>query len=340
VTTTGHDAARRPRLTPAMADCRRAVDDALTAHLDTHAPGHLLVATSGGADSLALAWAAAFVAPKHGFTLEAVIVDHGLQHDSADVALEAQKTLTQMGVPATIIPVSVDGSGNVEDKARTARYDALDTHRLTTGAACVLLGHTLDDQAETVVLGLTRGSGPASIRGMAPYNPPWLRPFLGITRTTTEACITDAGYSYWLDPHNTDRRFVRPRIRHDILPALEDILGPGIPDALANTATLVADDDDYLNALADHHLSHITTTPGVLPVDDLAGLPSPIRRRVLRRWVRDIAGVSMTLAQTRMVDALVVAWRGQGAVDIPGATLKRTDDCLVIAPTTTQAKDQ
>ena len=339
MTTTGHDAPRRPRLTPAMADCRRAVDDALTTHLADHSTGHLLVAVSGGADSLALAWAAAFIAPTRGFTLEAVIIDHGLQNDSAEVAAAAEDTLTKMGVPATIIRVGVDGSGNVEDSARTARYQALTTHLQDTEAVAVLLGHTLDDQAETVLLGLTRGSGPASIRGMAAYTPPWLRPFLGITRTTTTSCVTDAGYSYWSDPHNIDRRFVRPRIRHDLLPALEELLGPGIPEALAHTATLIAEDDDYLTSLAHDHLTALHTASGMLPVAPLAGLPSPIRRRVLRAWVKGEAGASLTMAQTQMVDALVVAWKGQGPVDIPGATLRRQEGFLLIERPTPQAED-
>jgi len=339
VTTTGHDAPRRPRLTPAMADCRRAVDDALSAHLDTNKPGHLLVAVSGGADSLAVAWAAEFVAPKRGYTIEAVIIDHGLQDDSAEVAQHAKDTLSQMGVGSTIIQVSVDGSGNVEENARVARYEALDHHRHHTDAVAVLLGHTQDDQAETVLLGLTRGSGPASIRGMAAYTHPWLRPLLGISRATTTACVTDAGYSFWTDPHNTDRRFVRPRIRHDLLPALEDILGPGITAALANTAALIADDDDYLTSLATTHLDGLATTPGKLPAKELAELPSPIRRRVLRTWVREATGASMTLPQTQMVDALVVEWKGQGSVDIPGAKLSRQEGFLVIAPPSTQAED-
>jgi tRNA(Ile)-lysidine synthase len=322
-----------------MADCRRAVDNALATHLAANSPGHLLVAVSGGADSLALAWAAAFVSPQHGFSLEAVVVDHGLQDDSAEVASQAQTTLTQMGVASTIIRVSVDGSGNVEDNARTARYDAILQHQKHSGAAAVLLGHTLDDQAETVLLGLTRGSGPASIRGMATYTHPWLRPFLAIPRDTTVGCVSDAGYSFWLDPHNTDRRFVRPRIRHDLLPAIEDILGPGIPSALANTAALIAEDDDYLTSLADGHLSALSTTPGRLPAQPLAELPSPIRRRVLRAWVRETAGASMTLPQTEMVDALVVAWKGQGPVNIAGAKLSRQEGFLLIERTNTQAED-
>jgi tRNA(Ile)-lysidine synthase len=323
-----------------MADCRRAVDDALTAYLDAQSPGHLLIAVSGGADSLALAWAAAFVAPQHGFSVEGVIIDHGLQEDSAEVADQAKTTLAEMGVPATIIRVNVDASGNVEDNARSARYTALQRRIADTEAVAVLLGHTLNDQAETVLLGLTRGSGPTSIRGMAPYTTPWLRPFLGISREKTAACVVDAGYSFWSDPHNTDRRFLRPRIRHDLLPAMENILGPGIPEALATTATLIAHDDDYLTDVAEQHLSALAVTPGQLPVDNVADYPSPVRRRMLRLWVRENSGTSMTRPQTEMVDALVVSWAGQGPVNIPGATLKRQDGFLVIESPKPPAEDQ
>lgn len=313
-----------------MADCRRAVTDALTTHLDTATPGHLIVALSGGADSLALAWASAFVAPKLGFSVSAAIVDHGLQDDSADVAQNARDTAEQMGLEAHIIRVDVDGSGNVEENARKARYGALTTHAEATGALAVLLGHTLDDQAETVLLGLGRGSGPTSIRGMAPRRGLWVRPFLGLTRRTTEACVTDAGLSYWSDPHNIDRRFLRPRIRHDVLPVMEDVFGPGIPDALANTAALVAADDDYLTSLATEKLLVLQQNPSRLPIDGLLDLPSPIRRRVIRLWVRTEVGSALTMAQTEMVDALVVAWKGQGPVDVPGATLSRQDGFLYL----------
>ena len=339
MTTTGHDATRRPRLTPAMADCRRAVGDALSHHLGDTTPGHLTVAVSGGADSLALAWATAFVAPPLGFTLDAVTVDHGLQENSAEVAENTRATLTQMGIPTTIIRVSVDGSGNVEEHARTARYDALTHHAQKTGAVAILLGHTLDDQAETVLLGLTRGSGPTSIRGMSVRRELWLRPFLGITRQTTSACVVDAGFSFWLDPHNTDRRFVRPRIRGDLLPVMEDILGPGIPEALANTAALIADDDDYLTAEATDRLTSCVTPDGHLEIESLAAIPSPVRRRVLRLWAREATGASMTLPQTQMVDALVVSWKGQGPVDVPGGKLSRRDGFLVAHPAPTTPED-
>jgi tRNA(Ile)-lysidine synthase len=285
VSTNGHDANRRPRLTPAVADCRRAVTECVSEHVEPAIPRHFLIATSGGADSLALCLAAEFSLPRLGHSAEAVIIDHQLQENSAEVAHQSQARVEAMGLPARVIQVSVDQGGSVEEGARNARYSALEAHLLSTGAHGVLLGHTLDDQAETVLLGLTRGSGPASIRGMARVRGIYYRPFLGLTRATTHQACIDLGVEWWDDPHNQDRRFVRPRIRHDILPAIEDALGPGIPEALANTARLIAADDDYLALEAAAASERCLTGAGDLTVDELSGLAEPIRRRVLRQWV-------------------------------------------------------
>jgi tRNA(Ile)-lysidine synthase len=311
-----------------MADCRRAVTELVTTHLS--GLGRIVVAVSGGADSLALAWACAFVLPKHGFEAEAVIIDHGLQEGSGAIALEAKTRVEELGLPATIIRVDVDGSGNVEENARGARYDALEHHATAVGAKAVFLGHTLDDQAETVLLGLSRGSGSTSIRGMSPVRGIWARPFLGLRRETTRQACVDAGVSWWDDPHNDDRRFLRPRIRHDLMPALVSVLGPGVPGALAQTAYLVGQDDDYLSQLASGALETALTPEGELEVSALIELPEPIRRRVIRLWVREQCDVSLSFVHTEMVDALVVAWSGQGPVDISGHTLVRVGNRLRI----------
>ena len=313
-----------------MADCRRGVKECITANVDSTVPSHFVVAVSGGVDSLALAWASEFVLPRLGHTVEAVIIDHQLQDDSADVAARTLATLDSIGLAASVVAVEVDDSGNLEDNARRARYDAMRALATEKGATAVLLGHTLDDQAETVLLGLTRGSGPGSIRGMSARRDIWLRPFLGITRETTRQVCVDVGLSWWDDPHNTDRRFVRPRIRHDILPLMETLLGPGVAQALAHTASLVAADDDYLNAVADAALGSLETDDGRLPVEPLAALAEPIRRRVMRRWVTNRTGVSMNARHTEQLDALVVAWRGQGAVAVGGSKLVRHDGHLRI----------
>lgn len=311
-----------------MADCRRAITDFAADHFIT--PQHVVVAVSGGADSLALAWAAGFVLPRAGHSCEAVIIDHGLQEESAAVAAQANERLQALGVGATVIRVQVDGSGNVEDNARVARYEALEDHAKRVGSTAVFLGHTKDDQAETVLLGLSRGSGPASIRGMASRRGLWCRPFLAIPRETTRACCEDAGIAWWEDPHNTDSRFLRPRIRGEVMPVLESVLGPGVVGALAQTAELIAADDDYLTEQANTAYDSALTATGGLDIPTVHSLPDALRRRVIRRFVKDRLGVSPSFAQTDMIDALVVSWKGQGPVDIGGHKLSRRDNTLWI----------
>ena len=144
--------------------------------------------------------------------------------------------------------VEVGTAGGPEAAARTARYAALEAAR---GDAPVLLAHTLDDQAETVLLGLGRGSGARSIAGMRPYDPPWYRPLLGVRRSLTHAACAELGLTPWHDPHNADRRFTRVRLRTEVLPLLEDVLGGGVAEALARTATALREDTDALDDLAD-----------------------------------------------------------------------------------------
>jgi tRNA(Ile)-lysidine synthase len=311
-----------------MADCRRAIAEFAENHFLTATS--VLVAVSGGADSLALAWASGFVLPRAGHTLHAVIVDHGLQADSAEVAKQALHQVESFGVPGTITRVEVDGSGNVEDNARVARYDALERVASKQGAGAVFLGHTLDDQAETVLLGLARGSGPASIRGMSPVRGLWCRPFLQIPRQMTRQACQDAGIVVWDDPHNVDRRFLRPQIRHDVMPVLESVLGPGVSQALATTADLIAADDDYLIEVAEGVFALALTDLGELDVTALEPLHPAIRTRVLRMFVTRGLGASPTKVQTDMIDALIVSWKGQGPVDIAGHKLGRNDNTLRI----------
>ena len=115
----------------------------------------------------------------------------------------------------------------------------------------MLLAHTLDDQAETVLLGLGRGSGPRSIAGMRPCDPPWFRPLLAERRSVTHAVCAELGLPAWDDPHNHDRRFTRVRLRSEVLPLLEDVLDGGVAEALARTAAALREDTDALDGLAD-----------------------------------------------------------------------------------------
>jgi len=314
-----------------MADARRAISSLLERHRDSIPEGsHFLLAVSGGADSMALAWAAEFVLPRHGYSSEAVIIDHGLQEGSAETAKTAKTRLEALGLFARVIPVTVGSEGGVEHAARTARYDALSSAAHDTGARAVLLGHTMDDQAETVLLGLARGSGPSSISGMAETSGLWWRPFLCLRRKDTRQLCVDAGIEWWDDPHNIDERFLRPRVRHRVLEVMESELGPGVVEALARTADLVRADDELLDAWASERLEPYRThlDESHLPISALDGEPKPIATRMLRLTLGHIGEEGLHRSHTDAVMALITDWHGQGPIDIPGVSVVRVDDQL------------
>jgi len=291
---------------PALLEIRHAVRSWLAVH-----PGPVVVALSGGADSLALTAATVAEAPN----VRALIVDHGLQTGSAEVASTAAARAREFGVEdARVLTVRVNGSGGMEAAARRARYDALNRAR---GDASVLVAHTLDDQAETVLLGLGRGSGPRSIAGMAAFDAPWGRPLLGVRRSVTRAACVELGIEPFEDPHNTDTDFTRVRLRHEVLPLFEDVLGGGVAAALARTAEQLREDGRMLDALAE---SVVDADIPDLEVAALDPLDPAVRRRVLRRWLLGRGVTSLTDRQIRAVDALVGRWTGQGGVALPGGT--------------------
>ncbi|SEM84628.1 tRNA lysidine(34) synthetase TilS [Cryobacterium sp. TMT1-3] len=320
------ESSRRPRLTPAIADIRRAVRALLPAQ------GLVLVGLSGGADSLALAAATAFEAGRAGIRAGAVIVDHNLQPGSADVAARAAHTARQLGLdPVLVLGVSVvdDGTGP-EAAARTSRYAAFDVALTQTGASGVLLGHTLDDQAETVLLGLARGSGPTSLRGMAARTGLILRPLLGIRRAATRQFCADAGLEPWSDPQNFDPRYSRVRVRQTVLPMLESELGPGVGLALARTSEALREDSDALDELARTVLrAHWADRRIAAAV--LAAHPAAIRQRVIRFAVEEVCGVWLDRGQALAVAALVTNWHGQGALSLPGIRVIRQGGSLIFS---------
>jgi tRNA(Ile)-lysidine synthase len=287
-----------------------ALKAAVAAFVSDHAAGdeRWCVALSGGADSLALTAVAAASKPT-----TALIVDHRLQPDSGRVAATARDQAMSVGcVDAQVLCVDVGTTGGPEAAARTARYRALDDAR---GDAPVLLAHTLDDQAETVLLGLGRGSGSRSIAGMRLCDPPWYRPLLGIRRALTHAACVELGLTPWQDPHNADRRFTRTRLRTEVLPLLEEVLGGGVAEALARTATALREDTETLDELARQALADVGAG-GRLDTARLAALPEAVRRRVIRGWLLAGGASGLTDKQIRGVDTLVTAWRGQGGVAV------------------------
>ncbi|PWW65896.1 tRNA lysidine(34) synthetase TilS [Actinokineospora spheciospongiae] len=294
---------------PAVAETRVAVRALLDGCGD-----RVFVAVSGGADSLALAAATRHVAAR----VEGLVVDHGLQAGSAEVAARAADQLEHLGLDAVhVLPVVVEGRGGVEAAARRARYAAL---RAAAGDDLVLLGHTRDDQAETVLLGLGRGSGPRSIAGMRARDGSWGRPFLGVARATTELACAAQGLTPWQDPHNSDPRFTRVRLRHEVLPLLEEVLQGGVAGALARTGAQLQDDLAALDELA---ADLYTPSADGLAVDRLAGAPAALRRRVLRRWLTDAGAPELTDAHLRAVDTLITRWRGQRGIAVPGGLVAR-----------------
>ncbi|WP_263732410.1 tRNA lysidine(34) synthetase TilS [Cellulomonas sp. SG140] len=318
----------------AVAAVRLAVSRELA---DLPAGALVLVACSGGADSLALAAGTAFVvgrAARHAdeaggvppLRAGAVVVDHGLQDASAAVAARAAEQCRRLGLdPVLVVPVDVGGPGGPEAAARDARYAALEEAARRTGAAAVLLGHTLDDQAETVLLGLARGSGARSLAGMPTRRGPFRRPLLQLRRTDTAAACTAQRLVPWQDPTNAavPDGPRRSRVRHQLLPAAERVLGPGVVPALARTAEQLREQADAVDELAGRLLadaaSRRTPTAG-WDVGTLAAAVPGVRRAALHAAALR-AGCppgSVTRRHVLALDALLVDWHGQGPVHLPG----------------------
>lgn len=324
-------------LSPPVAAIRVAVRRALVA-LPTDRP--VLVACSGGPDSLALAAAVAFVAPRLWLPAGLITVDHGLQSGSARVAEEVRGWAIEVGfAPVEVIPVRVAGRpGGPEAAARDARYEALlaAAHRLN--ASAVLLGHTRDDQAETVLLALARGAGPKGLSGMPSARTvdgvDLVRPLLDVSREQTRKACAVAGLSPWDDPHNIDPSYARVRVRSEVLPALADVLGPRVVDNLARTAKLIAADTAALDALAGQALERARTDDAGLSVPVLAGLLPALRTRVLHSWALELGAPGGALSQRHVaaLDALITEWHGQGPVHLPtGIEVSRFGDRLLAA---------
>ena len=286
---------------------------------DLTAGDTVIVATSGGADSSALAAALIQESQSRSINPIAAIIDHGLQPNSADVAQAAKNELSKIGYSdIEIRKVAVDVKDGMEASARRARYAALDEVARSHNAAAIFLGHTKDDQAETVLLGLARGSGTRSLSGMAQRIDNYRRPLLSITRAQTEAACDEAGIKYWRDPHNQSMEFTRVRVREVVLPTMEKEIGPGITDALSRSARLLRDDADALDQWSEEAFEELA--PDSIDIAALEALPRAIRTRVMRKAIY-LAGApsgSLTAEHIEAVEALVTDWKGQGPVSLPG----------------------
>lgn len=311
---------RRARLDPATARIRTALREALARAGD---PERIVLGVSGGADSMALAAAAAFlVHGRHPVLREAhaVFVDHGLQAEARAAAETAAAVLADRGLSCEIVTVAVDRAApeGLEAAARRVRLAALDAVRAERGAALVLLAHTLDDQAETVLLGLARGSGGRALAGMREHSGALLRPLLAVRRSETVASCAAQHITVWDDPMNRDPAHTRVRVRHRVLPVLAEQLDPGVVPALARTAEQLAEDADELDRQADVHAERLLVGGGI-DAAATAQLPPAIRRRVLRRWLLAAGVPAQDLGHGHLLgaDGLLSGER-TGALSLPG----------------------
>ena len=282
--------------------------------LQLEAGDSFLVAVSGGADSLALAAALFIEAQPLALNPIAITIDHQLQDNSH---LQAERVVQQMKelgyVQVLTKKVLVNLESGLESGARDARYEALAKSAEETQAQKIFLGHNRDDQAETVLLGLARGSGARSLSGMAVENGKYIRPLLAITRDEIEQACKEWNLDFWSDPHNFNSDFTRVKVRQEVLPYLEANLDPGISRALVRSAALLRDDADALDAWADREATD-------LDCDRLAALPRAIRTRIIRKAALGAGATSgqLTFEQIGAIDAMICAWKGQGAVSLAG----------------------
>jgi len=280
---------------------------------------NILVACSGGADSLALAWSSQVVAKRLGLNLICVIIDHQLIKESAQVALEAKIKCENFGIEKVVIKqIEVkENKEGLEAAARKARYEAFEQLAIEFDAKAVLLAHTQDDQAETMLMRLTRGSGAKSLSAMKEVSGKYLRPFLHIRKFELVNALEKEGITYWQDPANTDYKFLRAKVRHELMPKLIEVLGQSAIESLDKTSDLLKEDNDALDLIAQENYEKLNRE---LKVENLEEYPAAIRKRIIKIAALEAGVISgpFSYEHIEAIDALVTNWRGQGNVDLPG----------------------
>jgi len=305
---------------PSVSAVRNAVREALHG---SDIGTRVWVACSGGPDSLALAAATAFAARKDGYMAGAIVVDHGMQPGSAEVAKRAASEAKKAGMSTVYVEkVTVGRDGGREAAARAARYAALDARVDAVGGhqPVILTGHTMDDQAETVLLALARGSGARALSGIPPRRGRIVRPLLSLRRKDTIAACQALGLNPWHDPTNEpDGGPRRSALRGTVMPALVEVLGPGVVSGLARSAALLQADADELDRQARAAMSDTHPTSDVgWNCEMLASMPDAIRSRMLKLLAEGLGTGPLTVAHVVALNQLVMAYRGQGAVSLPG----------------------
>ncbi len=287
-------------------------------------PGDLvLVGCSGGADSLALVWTTSVVGKRLELKTGAVIVDHQLIPESNDVAQNAKKQCEELGIEKVIIKkVEVNQTNEgLEAAARIARYEAFENVLHETNAKVILLAHTQDDQAETVLMRLTRGSGAKSLSGMSAISGKYLRPFLHLRKKIVHDSLDLIGMKAWQDPANFDNQYLRVKVRQELMPKLIEVLGEVAISSLDKTSQLLRLDNQALDELAQQFVdAQDDVKKNGLKVKELENLPEAIRTRVLKicAVASGVHPGPFSFEHIEAIDALVKNWHGQGNVDLPG----------------------
>ena len=298
------------------------VTAAVNAQIGQVGPGLYGVACSGGADSIALADAAIRVAgPGHVVVLT---IDHGLVPGSAEAAAAVAAWARGQGAAAVVRQVTVARGGSLEAAARRVRYAALDALADELGLACVLVGHTARDQAETVLLRLLRGTGPAGLAAIAAQRGRFARPLLGLDLAVIDGYVAARGLAVWDDPMNEDRRVARVRVRRELLPALRRE-NPQLDAALIRLAASAAEWLEVIDGLARPFAR--------FPVDAaaLAAQPAAVRKRAISLAL-EAAGLDYDAGHLEQLDRLVAAPdRGRVAIDVPGGTVVRSYGVVSVA---------
>lgn len=304
-----------PRHSPAFLKLRTAVRQFVTAEPVT-------IGLSGGADSLSLV-AAALV---EGVAVSAVVVDHGLQSGSAQVAQRAASIAQDWGAEASVVPVHVSGDGGMEAAARQARYAAL-----SSLGRPIWTAHTMDDQAETYLLGALRGNPAGMLQVSTWEDTPLMRPLLGVRRADTLQACAELNVQPWHDPHNEVLDYRRVAIRKQAIPLLADIAGGSVVPALAQAATRAALQSELVAELANPHAS----------ISELSAMHPAVRQASIAAKLVE-AEHSVSAAVITAVEQLVINWNGQGAVAVGGSNgnrvwLGRKGDQLVFSDGKTES---
>ena len=287
----------------------------------TSAGDTVILGVSGGADSLALAASCSALQDELSVTFVPVIIDHQLQVGSGEVAQAAKAACQTLGLTAAEIhqvEVTQNGDG-VEAAARKARYEALRKSAEQHEAVGIMIAHSLNDQAETVLMRLSRGSGTRSLAAMSADKDGIWRPLLDVTRADLRISLDHYGLTVFDDPHNLDRRFTRVRVRLDVMPALRAALGDDVDFALARTAALSFDDAQALDALA-AGLRAEAEVAGELVIAALAQAPRALVSRVVKTWLesRGVPIGALSFEHITAVTRLIIDPRVGSTVRVAG----------------------